>query len=705
MLARALSILLAIPLTPERPIAPPQSGPVTPFSFTSAIASNGESYLTSWYTDTTTHLQKVDDAGHVLLEREMPEDLESVVALGHDYLGVTTDWHDRHVVAIDGTTFAARQSSTRLAVAGSAPAIASNGTTALIAMYGGSAQLVDANGDLVGAPITFGTAYHAVAAGAIPNGPYFVVSATDDNSIALATIIQADGTLVRAQIPLKTPDAFYPSIAHGAVASDGTNVLVTWRNGPNVYVAVLAANGTIVRGPAPIPGGDWGEPPRVAWNGRQYVVTFDRASFSATTADVVTQHVDANGHLAGAIEVVASGHEQTRPVIASTGRSTLVSWRRVNVCSAIGGGNESARLVEPAAGAPFVLSQGDFEQQHPSLSAIPGTALAVWTEVADVRHLRMATLPQGDAVDLPGTRDGQDWAVVGSDGSSFLVAFIDLPDVTTNCVGGLSVATVDASGRVGRVTRIADDAAAARPAIAWNGEEYAVIWQTRQVTQLVGMRVARDGTPLDTAPHPISAIFTGDQFTTYTTQHASIAWTGHHYLVSWNFTKSSYIPLYPDPPPLLDRRTRLLSRDLTPEAGEVQFTTPHAFGAAMAWNGSEALLLWRNSDDVGLWGTRLTADGYLLGERRIDDLAYVTGPPSLTWNGHEWLAAFGTRLFRIAPDLTLLGSEYFGSEVGVTTIAAVGEATTVVYDRQGGELPAPRVFVRGSVPARRRIAP
>jgi hypothetical protein len=116
-------------------------------------------------------------------------------------------------------------------------------------------------------------------------------------------------------------------------------------------------------------------------------------------------------------------------------------------------------------------------------------------------------------------------------------------------------------------------------------------------------------------------------------------------------------------------------------------------------------MLWRNGDDGGLWGMRLTADGYLLGERRIDDPAYTAAPPSLAWNGRAWLAVFGTRLFRIAPDLTLLAAEDLGSGVGAATVAAVGEATTVVYDRQGGELPAPRVFVRGPVSAHRRVAP
>src|SRR5258706_11398627 len=46
------ALLLAIPLTFERPIAPTQPGPVPPFSYTSPLATNGESYLAAWNTYT-----------------------------------------------------------------------------------------------------------------------------------------------------------------------------------------------------------------------------------------------------------------------------------------------------------------------------------------------------------------------------------------------------------------------------------------------------------------------------------------------------------------------------------------------------------------------------------------------------------------------------------------------------------------------------
>jgi hypothetical protein len=315
-----------------------------------------------------------------------------------------------------------------------------------------------------------------------------------------------------------------------------------------------------------------------------------------------------------------------------------------------------------------------------------------WVERGALRGVRAALLPSGTEVDLGATTYSQDSPAVGTNGETYLVAWLDLH---ADCTTSLSAVVVDRNGQAGPVRTLAQKAhLKTRPAIAWNGSEYAVVWEATLPVQLVGLRVAADGTAMDPSPMPLSEVYVDVIYYTHRTGYPAIVWTGQEYLATWTFSRISYVPLYPDPPPILEVRARRFSRGLFP-LGVEQALASKAYGSSLGWNGSEALALWQANE--GVHAARMGSDGSVLAIHLVGPNTSPT-PPSLSiaWTGRGWVAANGSQLLHLHPD----GSYQSRTDLGTSVTASTATPTLLAYQRD--EEPVTQIFTRKFGGPRRR---
>lgn len=174
-----------------------------------------------------------------------------------------------------------------------------------------------------------------------------------------------------------------------------------------------------------------------------------------------------------------------------------------------------------------------------------------------------------------------------------------------DCKLALKVAGVAPDRREVEAHTIATNVGDSAPAIGWNGREFVVVWQRGDVAQLEGARIAPDGTPIDTEPMPLTIpVPSPDYYTSESAIFPALRWMGSEWLLLWQALQMTYIPLYPDPPPVSLVRTRRIARDLHPAGGEQTI-------AKQAWyplmDAHEPIVVWL--DPRGTVSARIAGDG------------------------------------------------------------------------------------------------
>jgi hypothetical protein len=178
------------------------------------------------------------------------------------------------------------------------------------------------------------------------------------------------------------------------------------------------------------------------------------------------------------------------------------------------------------------------------------------------------------------------------------------------------------------------------------------------------------------------------------TRHPGIVWTGQEYLATWTFTRTSSIPLYPDPPPILHVRARRFSRGLIPLGIESVLST-QGYASTLGWNGSEAVALWQGIG--GVYAARIGADGSVLATHLIGSGTRPI-PPSLSiaWTGLGWVATNGSQILHLHAD----GSYQSLTDLGPSIIASTATPTLVAYQQADGDMT--QVYTRKLARPRRR---
>jgi hypothetical protein len=170
-------------------------------------------------------------------------------------------------------------------------------------------------------------------------------------------------------------------------------------------------------------------------------------------------------------------------------------------------------------------------------------------------------------------------------GTEFAVAWEDERDLNAE----IYFARVDAAGnKIGNDTRVSvDDSQSADPRIAWNGNDWGIIWPDRRSglqLQLYFARMSALGVEIG---DDVRVTLTGED-----AARPSIQWTGSEYAVSWMDSREGENEVYLA---LLDQSGANLSGDLriTAEAGASAFPE-------VAWTGSHLGFAWRDNRDGNL---------------------------------------------------------------------------------------------------------
>lgn len=673
----------------DAPVAPPRFGSSPHYPFAWQLATNGEEYLLAWSTDTRTHFAALNERGEVIGDAvfDSGAHVADAIAVQRDYLVVL----GASLLSVDADTLAVTRTQ-ELPFSNSV--LATDGVTALLANGGGFARIVDAEGDPAGPDFSFNQIGTAGVGAAGADGSYLLawLESRQDDLRLVRSVVRDDGGNVSAMETLATLDP-NRSVAFGrrGVASNGRNFLVSWRSDTKVSVALVSPYGEVLVPPATIAEWDYTDAPQVAWNGREFLVVLEARGVTGE-ADIIALRIDALGKPIGNATSVAGGPAlQYHAAVATTGRSTLAVWGEFAKCYAAGFGGVLARTIEPL-GPIATVSRGEGVREAPAAADVGGTSLVAWVERGALRGVRAALLPSGTEIDLGASTYSQDSPAVGTNGDAYLVVWPDLHD---DCTTSLSAVVVDRNGRAGPVRTLAQNAhTKTRPAIAWNGSEYVVVWERTGAIQLAGLRVAADGIPIDTDPIAMTEAYADVIFYTHRTGFPAIVWTGQEYFATWTFSRIAYIPLYPDPPPILEVRARRFDRSLFPLGVESVLATP-AYGSSLGWNGREALTLWQGSG--GTHAARIAPDGSVLATQLLGPNTDPT-PPSLSiaWTGYGWMAANGAQLLHLRAD----GSFQSRTDLGDSVRASTVTPTLVAYQRDEGV--ATEVFTRRLARLRRR---
>ncbi len=324
-------------------------------------------------------------------------------------------------------------------------------------------------------------------------------------------------------IPLSTSASNQDEIA---VAFNGAHYLVVWRDdrdaydtGHQLFGARVAPSGEVLDTDAVLVSEGAVNPhnPRVSSDGVDFLAVWDddRSEETDAASDIYATRVRADGTVVdGAIPIAEGVGEQLLPDVAYDGSHYLVVWQDAgSVSPEIRGALLSADGT--IATASFDISNSPDTERMPRVAFGSDAFLVVWSSTY---LFATRVSPEGDVLDEPfrvsETNSQQAYLAVASDGTNFLVAWTDYregepryQDIWTNVVS--SGGAIDPAAETVLTPYDRDQNV---PAVTFDGECYWVAWQEARIggsvdRDILGARVARDGTVLDTSPFPLSTNF------------------------------------------------------------------------------------------------------------------------------------------------------------------------------------------------------
>lgn len=635
------------------PVLQPEVGLTNPVSVAGGgrrahpdVASNGTNMLVVWRFDTDrVRAVRVDTNGNVLdpygIDIHRGDRIKSptVASNGSEYMVVWTHYPDaaQKTPNIDG------------------------------ARLDSSGTILSGNTPLKIAP----RSQYAVEPAIASNGSGYLVAWTDDHvgydsDDLHGTRLDASGSrLDPSSITISAADEIQED---AAIASDGTDYLVAWRDGrddsddEDVYVAeVASSDGSVTPSSGPVASDADEFSPAVAHNGSRYTVVWsEQPKFqdSSSSTDIVGSMISFSGSTpeAGSEYTVTDGPaDESSPAVVSDGANFLVTWddeRNGDPNDIYGARFDDTGSPLDANDFPICAAAGS--QWNPRVVFNGTDYFAIWE---DTRDTDPTTAP---ADDIYGARITSSGTVRDPDG------FI--------------------------VSRRAN--AQNAPAIASNGTNYLAVWQDRRESyDIYGTRLDGAGNILE--PSGI-AISTRDDFQGV----PDVASNGTDYLVVWEDSQTNYT--YPV----------INGKRVGGANGDVLDSSYLAIGRhddfqerpAVASDGSNYIVVW--DDGRGVYGAHVGKNGTVGTSREIDDNPYE-GTVDVASNGTNYLAVWAD--YRVVGDeqsiygqrLDPSNGSLLGSYIEITdetetqthpAVAANGTDYFAVWDDARGSSNAPDIW-------------
>src|SRR6266545_2102639 len=419
-----------------------------------------------------------------------------------------------------------------------APSVASDGTNYLVAwgdprgndIYGARVTGEGIVLDPDGFPIS--TAAQSQYSPSIGwNGSNYLVVWTDDRG--------GSGDIYMARVSpngeVLDPDGILASLSANpqyvaSIAWDGENYLVVWEDGRtgsynsrDIYAARLSADGQILDGTGiPIAlAPERQHDPIVAWNGTNYLVVWQDASWSPFP--IKGARVTPAGQVLDPGGFGISTMSSNLPVaVAASAENSLVLWGAAD--GVYGARVAPSGLVLDPDGIR-ISPAGSAGAGAPAGAWSGTTYLAVWAargsgqdfNVYGARVTTSGTVLDPQGVPIVTASGDQGGPSVAWGNSSYLVAWAD-----TRGQGGVSAARIAVDGVVLDPDGFTVTAMAVEdtlPSVAWEGADFLVAlesWSRWSSSNILGARVTEGGEVLDDPPYPIAATSQDEYFVTAT---------------------------------------------------------------------------------------------------------------------------------------------------------------------------------------------
>ncbi|MCO5169720.1 MAG: hypothetical protein M9894_25560 [Planctomycetes bacterium] len=535
-----------------------------------------------------------------------------------------------------------------------------------------------------------------------------------ENYLAVGTELDADGGVFAARVTrggvvLDDPPVLVASQGHQpAVAFGGGNYLVVWtdqRNGiEDIYGNLVSPAGTLVN-PNGIPihtSDDVSFQPAVAFDGSQHLVVFrERHGTSGPTSDILGRRVTTVGGAGDPITIAAADGHRFSPAVAFGGAHFLVVWsdERSGDQDLRGARVDRDGLVNPNdATAGVVISAFPGGQPDRAALAFDGTNfLVVWDEDRNVNSPPPSSLrdtfaarvsqsmtvldPLGVLLSTVVTNAQTD-AAVAHDGTDYLIVWSDTRGPSKTIVGvrvSRTGAVRDPSGLVlGSLGALSDQA---RPAAAWNGSRYLVVWEGyasgSASFDVEGALVAPDGTgagvTISDGP--------GDQVA------PRVAFGGGSFLVVWQDLRGG--ATYD----VFGARVSGAGAVLDPAGIAISAASGDQVEPVVAYGSSSFLVAWSDSraGSADIFAARVSKNGGLLDGPASSGGIVVSGAPG---NQSRPAIAFnGSGYFVVWEDRRAGAGDIYGTPVN--TNGAVGAPTGRRISGAAGDQTRPAIAYHG----------
>jgi hypothetical protein len=706
----------------ERAVTGPSFGPPPGYQWIPAAATNGEITLVVWedgYPDPEIKATRVSPDGHAL---DVPPILiaggigaqgrPSVAWTGQSFLVVWEDdeptihlraarvREDGKVIdpegfsVVDGPGFEFR------------PAVAFDGTNAMVAWSDsrdGDSDMfvarVRPDGlvlDQDGIRVSHDGKSEQDAAIAWNGECYLLVwdriPAGNDSNIQAARVGPDGAVLDSPPLTITAESGFQ---AEPSVASDGSDFLVTWNGNLPLEGGRVTGDGDVLDpgGFVIFPDHTGSYEPMVDWDGAHYVVAW----FGYTSPEYVMRvaRVTPAAEVLDdpPIELDRGRYGGSLVALAWDGVRHLVVW-----APELPDGSDLLAARMTADGVvlddPFPLAPAGLEQTDAAVAVGATNALVVWqTYLGGTLRIGAARMTlQGHRLDPSGIQlpvvEGSDITpAVAWNGTEYLVTWEHEALFEDGDLHGVRVApdgtVLDSSPIVISHANKAQET----PAVASDGTDFMVVWEDERGTSddIYGTRVAADGSVLDPLGVPIFDTSVDERL-------PDLAWNGQEYLASWEHHRTGADH------DVYAGRLDASGTPLDPTGIVVSAASGHQKGPTIATDGAGFLVAWEDQRGTSgdLYGARIGADGTTLDP---DGIALVTGSkqqgqPALAWLGENYLMAFtdfaldpkgDVRGELIAADGQVLGVQGIAESAQPELRPAVGSAQTgqamVTYQR------------------------
>jgi hypothetical protein len=636
----------------ERPITPPDRGPAASVQYGAAVASDGDGYFAVWTDKRATNPEiwgtRVARDGRVLDATNIhiaSGDITqpSVIWTGTSYLVVwgqaNAAWAlrvDRDGAIVDGP---------RVLIENAHPSSLAKNATHVVAGYTTEqnevrALFLDENANVAGNVLLAARNVFVRGPSIAWNGTSFAAAWTAYRTPSAAEAVRFN--LVSTIGPAQTLSTLYSEDVR--IASDGDAWMVLahhnqiGRYAADRYTADLDHRTNT----ASLPEAFFSNA-SILWTGTHYAV------FADAGYNIAAARLAADGRLVdlGVIESLPITGSAPAPSAATNGHDVLVAWHGAldqfhdidifgTLLTASTLQLESRSLLSVSA-----------TKQVAAVVASGGTnLLAVWSEESGVYAKRLNT--DGTPLDAQPLRlhDRQVKAAVVFNGSDYVVAWPETPispAIITRRIPRDGPLRADGGGILGGLPAIP-------LAMASDGTTTLLAAGSRVV------RLNADGSFLDTVPLILTDASVGK---------VGIAAAGGRFLFVWS--ELELLPPYYETPTAVRIRGARVTPSLTnldDPAITIADTSANEADPAVAWNGSEWLVVWT---DGALRGRRVARDGSLPGESM--SIGSSAARPEVAWDGRQYVVAWHAPKGWLEPNvmhvawLQQLGAPLFGDRV------------------------------------------